>query len=143
MKNKTILLVEDNPDEELLTLRALKESKCVKKIEVARDGEEAVNCLLGRKKAYPHLIILDLNLPKMNGIEVLKKIKTSSDSLLKTIPVIVLSSSRESQDVIESYRSGASSFIQKPTDYLKFYEIIQKIEQYWFELNELGQSRVK
>lgn len=138
---KSILLIEDNADDELLTIRALKKNNIVDNIAVARDGAEAIDYLLG-PNAYinngsnplPTLIILDLQLPKINGLEVLKKIR--EDSKLKHIPVVILTSSKEEQDVCAGYDFGANSFIRKPVDFLKFVEVAAHIGLYWLVFNE-------
>jgi two-component system response regulator len=141
LNQKTILLVEDNADDELLTIRALKKNNMVNKIFVAHDGVEALDFLLGPDadtskeiRPLPALIILDLKLPRIDGLEVLKRIK--SDARTKLIPVVVLTSSDEKNDVLASYEIGANSFIRKPTDFLKFVEMAGYIVLYWFEINE-------
>jgi len=136
----TILLVEDNSDDELLTIRALRKNKIVNNIVVARDGEEALNYLLGKnddgtnKNRLPALVILDLKLPKINGIEVLKKLRKNNRT--KLIPIVILTSSKEQQDIIASYGFGANSFIRKPVDFLQFIEVASNIGVYWLALNE-------
>lgn len=138
---KTILLIEDNPDDELLTIRALKKNNIANKIDVARDGAEALDYLFGTgayqgkdTNTLPALIILDLKLPKIDGKEVLKRLK--EDSRIKRVPVVVLTSSNEEQDVLSSYNLGANSFIRKPVDFLKFVEVASHIGLYWLVLNE-------
>ena len=134
-----ILLIEDNPADEELALHALKEVKPDHQITVVRDGEEAVRYLFGeggeRGQSHPgpDLILLDLKLPKINGLEVLKKIKTDQNT--STIPVVVLTSSNQKQDIIRSYRLGANSYITKPVDFETFSSTIQDIVRYWLSLN--------
>ena len=142
---KKILLVEDNSADELLTIRALKKNNIANEIIVARDGVEALdylfNTVAGKKvNPLPTLIILDLNLPKVDGLEVLKRIKT--DAQTKLIPVVVLTSSDEQNDVLESYGLGANSYIRKPVDFNKFIEVAANIGLYWLVLNELPKSTI-
>lgn len=137
---KIILLVEDNSDDEILTIRALKKNNLVNDIDVARDGAEALDYLLGTKDdgtfkyALPTLVILDLKLPKIDGIEVLKQLR--SNDRTKFIPIVVLTSSKEQQDIAASYGFGANSFIRKPVDFVQFIEVASKIGVYWLALNE-------
>ncbi len=140
--DKTILLIEDNADDEVLTIRALRKNKVANEIAVARDGSEALNYLFGtgkdpneKIKPLPALIILDLKLPKIDGLAVLKQIR--SEERTKLIPVVVLTSSNEEKDVISSYDLGANSFIRKPVDFVKFIEVASQIGLYWLMLNEL------
>lgn len=140
---KQILLVEDNSDDELLTIRALKKNNIANDIIVARDGAEALDFLFGvdghRKLIHlPTLIILDLNLPKIDGLEVLKKLK--ADAQTKLIPVVVLTSSDEQKDMLASYGLGANSYIRKPVDFNKFIEVAANIGLYWLVMNELPES---
>ena len=129
-KRNIIFLVEDNPDDELLTKRALKTNNLVNEIVVARDGQEALDYLSG-EKAYGDgslservaFVLLDLKLPKINGLDVLKWIRSNPDT--KLLPVIILTSSKEESDIAESYRSGANSYIQKPVDFSKFQEAVK------------------
>jgi len=137
---KIILLVEDNSDDEILTIRALRKNNLVNDIDVARDGAEALDYLLGTKAdgtfkfALPALVILDLKLPKIDGIEVLKQLR--SNDRTKFIPIVVLTSSKEQQDILASYGFGANSFIRKPVDFVQFIEVASKIGVYWLALNE-------
>ncbi|PIQ07854.1 MAG: two-component system response regulator [Ignavibacteriales bacterium CG18_big_fil_WC_8_21_14_2_50_31_20] len=137
---KAILLVEDNSDDELLTIRALRKNNLVNDIAIARDGAEALDYLLGTHKngtfnnPLPTLIILDLKLPKIDGIEVLKQLRASERT--KLIPIVILTSSKEQQDIIASYGFGANSFIRKPVDFIQFIEVASSIGVYWLALNE-------
>jgi len=131
-----ILLAEDNPDDIEITKRALKEAKVINRLFIVRDGQEALDFLF-RQGAYqdaakspePGLVLLDINMPKMNGVEVLKKIK-ETDSL-KHIPVVMLTVSRRDEDIIKSYDLGCNSFIQKPVDFERFVDLVKEIELYW------------
>jgi len=142
MSGKIILLVEDNPDDEALTLRALKKNNILNQVVIAHDGVEAVNYLLGPDSAnnpVPQIILLDLKLPKMNGLEVLKCLR--SDERTKLLPVIILTSSREEQDLINSYDLGANSYIRKPVDFNQFIAAVQQLGLYWLVLNEIPPIR--
>jgi len=138
---RVILLVEDNPDDEALTLRAFKKSNILNEVVVARDGAEALDYLFatgvyaGRDTSVvPQLILLDLKLPKVNGLEVLERIRT--DERTRLVPVVLLTSSREEQDLIEGYSLGANSYIRKPVDFVQFTEAIRNVGMYWLVLNE-------
>ncbi|HOJ20946.1 MAG TPA: response regulator [Armatimonadota bacterium] len=141
MTEKVILLVEDNPDDIELTLRALRKNNIANKVVVARDGVEALDYLFGTG-AYagrdidgqPQVVLLDLKLPRMDGLEVLKRIR--ADARTKLVPVVILTSSREEQDLIEGYRSGANSYIRKPVDFDQFTEATRQLGLYWLVLNE-------
>ncbi|HSK89411.1 MAG TPA: response regulator [Anaerolineales bacterium] len=141
MKNTIILLVEDNPDDEVLTLRALKKSKIGNEVVVVRDGVEALDFLFCTG-AYadrdphdmPQLILLDIKLPKVDGLEVLRRIR--ADERTRLLPVVILTSSKEQQDLIESYKGGANSYIRKPVDFSQFAEAIQELGLYWLVLNQ-------
>ena len=141
LKEIEILLVEDNPHDVMMTLRALKKHNLANKVHVVKDGAEALDYLFA-KNSYedrdliqsPKLILLDLKLPKVDGLEVLRRIK--SDERTKTIPVVVLTSSREEQDMIESYKLGVNSYIVKPVDFDKFLDAVGKLGLYWLLLNE-------
>ena len=144
MKNKTkfILLIEDNPDDELLTIQALKDSNISNDVIVARDGEEALDFLFGTGKylgrdltLMPQLTLLDIKLPKMDGLEVLQQIR--ANKITKLLPVVILTSSKEEQDLIHSYELGANSYIRKPVDFDQFTKAIQNLGLYWLVLNEL------
>lgn len=138
---KIILLVEDNPDDEALTLRALRKNNILNDIVVAHDGAEALDMFFGggifsgnENNVLPAVIILDLKLPKVDGLDVLKRLR--SDARTKIIPVVVLTSSNEEQDILASYGLGANSFIRKPVDFIKFVEVASNIGLYWLVMNE-------
>jgi two-component system, response regulator len=137
---KIILLVEDNPDDEALTIRALRKNNILNEIIVARDGVEALDYLFatgsyaGRDTGkQPQLVLLDINLPKIDGLEVLKRIR--SDDRTRTQPVVILTTSSEQRDVIASYQLGANSYIRKPVDFEQFMEAIRQLGLYWLVLN--------
>jgi two-component system, response regulator len=140
MNQKTILLVEDNPDDAELTLRALKKSKILNDVAVARDGAEAIDLLLpsdGKKGLDAALILLDLKLPRMDGIEVLRRLR--ADQRTRLLPVIILTTSQEQEDMVNSYCNGCNSYIRKPVDFLEFMTAVQQIGLYWLMLNEAPQ----
>jgi CheY-like chemotaxis protein len=142
MINKTIniLLVEDNPDDVELTIHALKRNNIVNSVEIVRDGQEALDYLFytgnytKSTHSLPGIILLDLKLPKVDGIEILRKIKL--DRRRKIIPVVVLTSSKEERDVIESYDLGVNSYIRKPVDFDQFVDTVKQIGFYWLLINE-------
>jgi CheY-like chemotaxis protein len=138
---KTILLVEDNPDDEALTLRALRQNNIVNQVVVARDGSEALDYLFatgayaGRDlTAMPTLVLLDLRLPRLDGLEVLKRLR--ADERTRFLPVVVLTSSSEDVDRLRSYSLGVSSFVRKPVDFIEFVEAVRSLGMYWLMLNE-------
>jgi two-component system response regulator len=141
MNHKMILLVEDNPDDEALTLRALNKNRVANKIVVVRDGVEALEYLFA-SGAYaerdplelPQVILLDLKLPKIDGLEVLRRIR--SDPRTRMLPVVILTSSREEQDLIQAYSGGANSYVRKPVDFNQFVDAIGQLGMYWLVLNE-------
>ena len=138
-KDVKILLVEDNPDDVELTLRAFRKRNLANEIVVARDGEEALAILFQSGKESPRhrvvdLILLDLKLPKVDGLEVLRQVKNNPET--QPIPVIVLTSSKEENDLAESYRLGANSYIRKPVNFDKFTEVVMQLDLYWLLLNE-------
>lgn len=141
MKSKIILLVEDNPDDEELTLLALKESNILNEVVVARDGVEALDYLFaaGRyenrdPRRSPQLVLLDLKLPKLDGLEVLRRLR--ADPRTELLPVVILTSSGEQEDVIASYRSGANGYVRKPVEFHRFADAIKHVGLYWLVLNE-------
>jgi DNA-binding response OmpR family regulator len=131
---KLILLVEDDPDHELLTIRALKKSNIANDIRVARDGEEALELLFGENAIHPQVVLLDLKLPKIDGLEVLRRIRENDASRL--LPVVVLTSSDEERDVVRSYQLGVNSYIRKPVNFTDFAEATRQLGMYWLVLNE-------
>jgi DNA-binding response OmpR family regulator len=131
---KLILLVEDDPDHELLTIRALKKSNIANDVRVARDGEEAINLLFGENAIRPQVILLDLKLPKVDGLEVLRRIRESDTT--RMLPVVVLTSSDEERDVVRSYQLGVNSYIRKPVSFTDFAEATRQLGMYWLVLNE-------
>ncbi len=133
-ETKLILLVEDDPDHELLTIRALKKSNIANDVRVARDGEEAVNLLFGDNPIHPQVILLDLKLPKIEGLEVLRRIRESDAT--RMLPVVVLTSSDEERDVVRSYKLGVNSYIRKPVNFNEFAEATRQLGMYWLVLNE-------
>jgi two-component system response regulator len=141
LDKEIILLVEDNPDDEALTLRAFKKHNIVNEVVVVRDGAEALDYLFGTGgyadrdvSAMPQIILLDLKLPKMDGLEVLQRIR--ADDRTRLIPVIILTSSKEEQDLVEGYSLGANSYIRKPVDFVQFTEAMRLLGLYWLVLNE-------
>ena len=148
MNDKTILLVEDNSDDEILTLRAFKKNKIANKVIVVHDGVEALDYLLGTgayaerdASAMPAIILLDLKLPKLDGLDVLRRLRAHERT--RMLPIVVLTSSKEEQDIVDSYNLGANSFIRKPVDFEKFAEAIRQLGLYWLVLNELPPSPPK
>ena len=147
MRGRAILLVEDNPDDELLMLRALAKNGMAGEVVVARDGVEALDYLFSPTRAgqpagdaMPRLILLDLKLPRLNGFEVLERVR--ADERTRLLPVVILTSSRERRDVLEGYGLGANSYVRKPVDFERLLEVVGQLKLYWLGLNEspLGQT---
>ena len=141
MDNKMILLVEDNPDDEALTIRALKKNNIGNSLAVVRDGAEALEFLFCTgtyanrdSRDKPELILLDLKLPKVDGLEVLRRVR--ADQRTQLLPVVILTSSKEEQDLITSYELGANSYVRKPVDFVEFVEAVRQLGLYWLVLNE-------
>ena len=139
--NKIILLVEDNADDEVLTRRALKKNNIGNELVVARDGAEALDYLFGTGEyggrdlsVMPQVILLDLKLPKVDGLEVLRRLR--ADERTKLLPVVILTSSKEQQDLVNGYGYGANSYIRKPVDFAQFLESVRQLGLYWLVLNE-------
>jgi two-component system response regulator len=138
---KIILLVEDNPDDEALTLRALKKNNIKNEVVIARDGAEALDYLLGTgsyagrdPKELPQVVLLDLKLPKVDGLELLRRIR--ADARTRRLPVVILTSSKEEQDIVKSYDLGANSYVRKPVDFNQFAGAVRNLGLYWLVLNE-------
>ena len=141
MTDRAILLVEDNPDDEALTLRAFKKHNITNEVVVAHDGAEALEYLFGTGRyagrdleVMPQLILLDLKLPKVDGLEVLGQIR--ADDRTRLLPVVVLTSSTEERDLVESYRLGANSYVRKPVDFTQFVEAARQLGLYWLLMNQ-------
>jgi two-component system response regulator len=134
MPAQLIVLIEDNPDDQTLTLRALKKQNIANEIIVLNDGVEALAFLLDPEKPLPHLVLLDLKLPKLDGLQLLRRLR--SEPRTQVLPVVVLTSSDEDRDVIEGYRLGANSYIRKPVDFNQFTEAVRQLGLYWLVLNQ-------
>lgn len=139
--NVEILLVEDNPDDAELAVQALRRDKLANEIVIARDGEEALDFIFCRGphanrsfESPPRLVLLDLKLPKINGLEVLKAIK--GDPRTKAIPVVIMTSSREERDLVEGYRLGSNAYVQKPIDFDQFRNVVKDLGMFWLVINE-------
>jgi two-component system, response regulator len=136
-----IMIVEDNPDDEALTLRALRQHHIVNPVVVARDGVEALDWLFGQgphdgrdTTVQPQLILLDLSMPRLSGIQVIEQIR--ADPRTRLIPVVILTSSRQEEDVVASYQAGANSYVRKPVDFREFAEAVKRLGTYWLLVNE-------
>ncbi|MBV9121351.1 MAG: response regulator [Chloroflexi bacterium] len=139
--DKVILLVEDNPDDEALTLRALRKHNVTNQVIVARDGAEALEYLFGGGQyssrdtsVTPQVILLDLKLPKIDGLEVLRRIR--GDDRTRLLPVVILTSSKEEEDILTGYRLGANSYVRKPVDFVEFTDAVRQLGLFWLLLNE-------
>ena len=146
MGDRKILLVEDNPDDVTLTLRALKKNNILNQVVVAEDGAKALDYLLGTGEfagrdvsVAPAVVLLDLKLPKVDGLEVLRRLR--ADQRTRLVPVVILTSSKEEQDLIAGYELGANSYIRKPVDFDKFLEAARQLGMYWLVLNEPPPTR--
>jgi two-component system response regulator len=145
IRDETILLVEDNPDDVELTMRAFRKNHIANDVVVARDGAEALDYLFGTG-AYadrdtnetPRIILLDLKMPKLDGLQVLERLRANERT--KLTPVVILTSSKEEQDLVSSYKSGANSYVRKPVDFNKFVEAVHQIGLYWLLINEAPPS---
>lgn len=142
MNSTAILLVEDNPQDEMLILRALKKAHVVNRVDVARDGQQAIDYLFNQgefhtlpNRALPTVILLDISLPRLSGLEVLERIR--ADPRTKLTPVVILTSSDEEQDRLRSYESGANSFVRKPLDFSEFAETVARLGIYWVAINQI------
>ena len=148
MEEKTILLVEDNPDDVVLTKRAIEKAHILNKLVVAQDGVEALDYLYGTGKwagrdlsLMPQVVLLDLKLPKVDGLEVLRRIRANERT--KLLPVVILTSSREESDLISGYSLGANSYIRKPVSFAQFAEAVRQLGLYWLLLNEAPPAKRK
>ena len=142
VKERTILLVEDNADDEALTIRALRKNGIANELAVARDGVEALDYLFGQgawagrdSSLTPAVVLLDLKLPRIDGLEVLERMR--ADPRTRFVPVVVLTSSREEQDILKSYTLNVNSYVRKPVDFTEFTEAVKHLGMYWLLLNEL------
>ncbi len=137
-KDRVILLVEDNPDDEALTIRALRKANVMNRVVVAHDGVEALEYLLGQgsddDRAMPQVVLLDLKLPRVDGLEVLRRVR--ADERTRMLPVVILTSSNEEEDRIAGYRLGANSYVRKPVEFGQFAEAVRQLGLYWLLLNE-------
>jgi two-component system response regulator len=143
MNAKTILLVDDGQDDVDLTLRALQRSKIGNEVVVARDGVEALDYLFGTgvhagrdTNIQPQVILMDLKMPRMGGLEALRRLR--ADTRTRNVPVVILTSSKEESDLVESYGRGANSFVRKPVDFVQFVEAVQHLNLYWLVMNEVA-----
>jgi hypothetical protein len=140
MQNKTILLVEDNPQDEMLILRALRKINLINAVDVARDGQQALDYLFREGEfaeqtpAVPTVVLLDIGLPRLSGLEVLERLR--ADPRTRLLPVVILTSSDEERDRLKSYENGANSFVRKPLDFSEFAETVARLGIYWLATNE-------
>ncbi|MFZ5477090.1 MAG: response regulator [Myxococcota bacterium] len=145
MGGRFILLVEDNPDDEALALRALAKCGMTPRVEVVRDGAEALDAVLGRGRFagedLPEVVLLDLKLPKLSGIDVLRRMR--SEPRTEVVPVVVLTSSSEDRDIVDSYRAGANSYVRKPVDFEEFTRAVRELGHFWLSVNESPNRPVK
>jgi two-component system response regulator len=146
MTNGIILLVEDNPDDEALTLRALKKGKILNEVVVAHDGVEALEWMFGEgahagrdTHVQPQVVLLDLNMPRLSGLEVLERIR--NDDRTRTVPVVVLTSSKQDEDMITSYTLGANSYVRKPVDFAEFTDAVARLGVYWLLINQAAPQK--
>lgn len=146
MRQRTLLLVEDNPQDEKLTLRALQKANCSNQVDVVRDGQQALDYLFQegefasmRGRAMPAAVMLDLGLPRLSGLDVLARLR--SDERTRFLPVVILTSSDEERDRVKSYEIGANSFVRKPVDFGEFAETVARLGIYWLATNEPPQER--
>lgn len=146
VRGKTILLVEDNPDDEALAIRALRRNNIINEVVVAHDGVEALDYLFGTgvyserdTSVQPAVILLDLKLPRVDGVEVLRRLR--EDERTRIVPVVILTTSNEERDMLNSYSLGCNSYVRKPVDFLQFSEAIRQLGMYWLLMNEPPPSR--
>jgi CheY-like chemotaxis protein len=146
LNQRVILLVEDNADDEMITLRAFRKSNFHNPVVVVRDGAEALDYLFKQGRhanrdpnIQPQVVLLDLHLPRIDGLEVLRRIRANEQT--STLPVVILTSSKEERDLVESYRFGVNSFVHKPVDVTAFFEAVRQLGMYWLVLNELPTTR--
>ena len=135
MNQSLIALIEDNADDEALTIRALKKHGISNKIAILRDGVEALAFFLDTNQPLPQLVLLDLNLPRLNGLELLQRLR--AEPRTKLLPIVILTSSNEERDLVEGYRLGANSYVRKPVDFVQFSEAVNQLGLYWLVLNQV------
>ena len=145
-RDKFILLVEDNEDDEVLTLRALKKNHIANEVVIARDGVEALDYLFGTgahigrdTSEQPQMMLLDLNLPRVSGLEVLKRVR--ADPRTRSVPVVVLTSSKEEEDIVQSYSNGANAYVRKPVEFGQFSDAVKTVGMFWLLLNETAPAK--